>query len=131
MDGELFKICAIAVLCAVVGAVLGRAVGGMAVAIKLAGLALVLGGGIAILGEIVAEINALGVDGSVARYSALMLKGLGVAVLCRVCSDICRDCGEQTVASAVESAGKLSMLLLAMPLIGEMVEVASELLEKL
>lgn len=128
---ELLRLCGIAVLCAVMGAVLGRAVGGTAVAVRLAGLCLVIGGGVSVLGEVVSALGELGVGESVSEYSALMLRGLGLAVLCRVCSDVCRDCGEPTVASAVETAGKLSILLLAMPTVSDIVAAAGELMEKI
>ena len=129
-DMDIFEICAVAVLCAVVGAVIGKAVGGVSVAIRLGGLALVLGAAISLLGEVVESVRGLSFGGDFARYTEIMLKGLGIAALCRICSDVCRDCGENTVASAVESAGKLSMVILAMPMVAELAEYAVELIQK-
>lgn len=128
---EILKICGVAVLCAVAGAVIGNTVGGIQTAIKLAGLALAFGGAVAILGEVVGELESLGIGSQTAEYVTLMLRGLGIAVLCRICSDVCRDCGQGTVASAVESAGKLFMILLAMPLVGDILEYANTLLDKI
>ncbi len=128
---EILKICGVAVLCAVAGAVLGNAVGGISTAIRLAGLALVFGGVVAILTEVVSGIAELGVGAETAEYVSLMLRGLGIAVLCRICSDVCRDCGQSTVASAVESAGKLCMILLALPLVNDILGYADTLLDKI
>ena len=102
----------------------------MAVAIKLGGLCLTLGAVIVLLGEVVDGISGIDIGGSMGRYTEIMLKGLGISVLCRICSDVCRDCGENTVAAAVESAGRLTMVVLPLPLASELVEYAVELIEK-
>jgi stage III sporulation protein AD len=127
---DIFKICGVAILCAVLGAVLGRAVGGVSVAVRLAGLCLILGAAVSFAGELRAGIDELGVIGGAHTYIELMMKALGVAVLCRICSDVCRDCGETGIAAAVESAGKLSVVLLALPVLGDLVEYAKMLAEK-
>lgn len=131
MEGEVLKICALAILCGIVGAILGRAVGGMSAAIKIAGLMAVFGGVLGLLGTAVDFVNALGLDEVAAEYSSLMLRGLGIAVLCRICSDVCRDCGESTVSLAVESAGKLGMIILALPAVTDIISLAEELLDKM
>ena len=64
-------------------------------------------------------------------YGEIMLKGLGIAVLCRICSDICRDCGEPTAAAGVESAGKIGLLILALPAVGEVLEQVYGLIDSL
>lgn len=131
MEAEILKICASAVLCCVVGAVLGHAVGGLSAAIRIGGLALVFGGVIALLGDVTDAIRALGAGEATAEYTELMLRGLGIAVLCRLCSDVCRDCGQASVALAVESAGKIVMVLLAIPTVTDIFAVAAELLEEI
>lgn len=131
MEAEILKLCAVAVLCAVVGAVLGHSVGGMSAAIKLGGLALVFGGVLALLGEVVSELSAIGISGSAAEYMTLMLRGLGISVLCRICSDVCRDCGQVSVGLAVESAGKIVLVLLALPAVSDVIGIAEELLSKI
>ena len=131
MENEILKICACAVLCAIVGAVIGRNVGGVSTALRISGLAAVFGGVIGLLGTAVELLWGLGIDGMAAEYATLMLKGLGIAVLCRICADICKDCGEPTVALAVESAGKLGIIIIAMPCVADIIALADELLEGL
>ncbi|MBR4013176.1 MAG: hypothetical protein IKJ00_02665 [Clostridia bacterium] len=128
---DIWEICALAVLCAAVGAIIGNMAGGLNVAVKLAGLALALGGVVGILGEVVRAVGELSFGGEFSEYASLMMKGVGIATLCRVCSDVCRDCGQSTVASAVESAGKLTMILLSMPIVADLLQYANELLEKI
>ena len=131
MESEILKICACAVLCGIVGAVVGKNVGGVSTALRIAGLAAVFGGVVALLGTAVELLLGLGIDGMAAEYATLMLRGLGIAVLCRICSDICKDCGEPTVALAVESAGKLGIIIIAMPCVADIIGLAHELLEEL
>ena len=123
------KVCALSVLCAVVGAVIGGISGSMSRVIKLAGLALVLGAGMGILGEVITSVVHISTGFDADEYFSVLLKGLAIATLCRVCCDVCHDCGETTVASAVESAGKLSLVLLALPLVSKLCDVAKELLQ--
>ncbi len=131
MESEILKICACALLCGIACAVLGKASGGMSVGIRIAGLALVFGGIVGLIGTVLELIGDLGIDGGAAVYTSIMLRGLGIAVLCRLCSDICRDCGEASIALAVESAGKLASVILAMPAVSEIIEVARTLSEKI
>ncbi len=131
MDMDIFKICGIAVLCSVVGAVLGRTLGGMATALKMAGLCLVLGGAVALTGEITEQVSLLTGIERTADYVSVMTKALGITVLCRICSDVCRDCGDASLASAVESVGKLTLVALALPMIWGLAEHAVALAEGL
>ena len=131
MQMDIFRICGVAILCAVLGAVLGRALGGTAVAVRLAGLCLILGAAVSVAEDITEQIAAWGADVGAYSYIELMLKALGVAVLCRICSDVCRDCGEAGIAASVESVGKLSIVLLAMPAVGELIEYAKMLADRI
>ena len=61
-------------------------------------------------------------------YAALLVKALGIAILTQCASDICRDAGESGVANGVELAGKAEILLLCLPLLGEIFASVKELL---
>lgn len=58
---------------------------------------------------------------------SVMIKALGIAVGCQLTADVCRDCGENTSASRVELAGKIGIMLLALPLVRDIVQIAGEL----
>ncbi len=49
-------------------------------------------------------------------YFVILCKALGIAYLTQLGSDICRDCGEAAIASAVELCGRISLVALALPL---------------
>ena len=69
-------------------------------------------------------------NGSVtAQYLETILKGLGIVILTQISSDICRDSGEGTLASHIETVGKVELLLLCIPLIRQILSIAQKLLD--
>ena len=74
-------------------------------------------------------LNTLGSQTGASPYIETILKGLGIVILTQVSSDICRDSGEGTLASHIETVGKLELLLLCIPLIEEVLATAKKLLE--
>ena len=68
-------------------------------------------------------------DGNVTSYVAVMLKGFGVAVISHVCATVCKDLGKATLADLVETAGKLEIFVLCLPLISDILQTAAALLE--
>ncbi len=69
-------------------------------------------------------INEFVADTPLAKYSSTLLKALGVALAVEICSDMCRDAGEPTLASRLEMIGKAELLLLALPLVSELIGIA-------
>ena len=55
-----------------------------------------------------------------------LIKAVGITILTRTTADICRENGSQSVASQVELCGRLSILITALPLYGELVRTAAE-----
>lgn len=83
---------------------------------------------IAMSAPLVAYIRTLTEDAGVPGYAEFLLKALGLTVLTQCCAELCRESGEGGVANGVEIAGKVEILLLALPLIGEILSAARELL---
>ena len=74
-------------------------------------------------------ITTLAGGAEASSYIEIILKGLGIVILTQICADICRDSGEGTLASNIETVGKLELLLLSSPLIEEILATAKTLLE--
>lgn len=55
-------------------------------------------------------------------YLLILMKMTGTAYVCEFASNLCKDAGCQTIASQVEMIGKLSMLLLSMPIVTALTE---------
>ena len=74
-------------------------------------------------------ITDLGNGSGTAQYLETILKGLGIVILTQICSDVCRDSGEGTLATHIETVGKVELLLLCIPLIEKILATATKLLE--
>lgn len=61
-------------------------------------------------------------------YMAMILKMIGITYVAEFASNICKDCGYQTVAGQIELFAKLSILVLGMPVIVAFMETIGELL---
>ena len=66
-------------------------------------------------------------DSPAAGGITVMIKALGIALFSQITAEICKECGETVFASRVELAAKINILLLALPLIKEIVVIAGEL----
>lgn len=58
----------------------------------------------------------------------ILVKSLGVCLLVQFTADVCRDAGENGLAARAELAGKVALLLLALPLFRQIASLALELM---
>lgn len=96
------------------------------IAITVTSLGLILsmtGTVISYLTDLTATTDALTGDGW-----QLLLKALGIAFLTETAASVCRDSGEAGLATWVETAGKLEILLLSFPLIRTVLDTVALLL---
>lgn len=61
-------------------------------------------------------------------YVSVVLKAVGIAYLASIGAELSRDAGEDAVAAVVELAGKVSILLLALPVVAAILDVLVRLL---
>ncbi len=80
--------------------------------------------------EVISFINGRLLSESPAAESLwpVMLKALGISFVTEIAAGVCRDSGEGTLALWVESAGKMFLLILALPLVEEVLKVSGTLL---
>lgn len=67
-------------------------------------------------------------DGAKAEYVQILFKALGLCFITQIACDACRDLGETAIASKVETAGKLSVLLVSLPLFEKILGIAGGLI---
>ena len=103
--------------------------GEMAVSISLCVSVLLVGLSLAVFGPIFDFLNTLVIPGSENRVN-LLLKAVGVSLVASTASDVCRDCGETAIASKVELFGKCEILLLSLPLLKEITELVTLILQE-
>lgn len=70
-------------------------------------------------------VRALLDRAAISSDTALVLvKSLGVCLITQFTADVCRDAGESGLASRAEFAGKVALLLLALPLFQQIASLA-------
>lgn len=78
-----------------------------------------------LIGEIKYIFNQAQVD---EQYLKILFKGVGICYITRLASDFCKDCSENSLASQVQLAGRIALLIVSMPLFNAFVDVIKTLL---
>lgn len=123
------QVAALAVISAICAAVVKKQLPDMALVLTLGGVTLIL---LLALGAFRPIRELLDVLADRAGLSPAVLspviKTVGVALLTRVSAELCRDAGENGLASAVEIAGGACALLVCLPLFEAVVQMILDLL---
>lgn len=76
--------------------------------------------------ELVNELNeAAGTD---MAYLAIVLKAAAACYVTQLASDCCRDSGETAIASRIDFAGRIAVLLISVPLFESLLELIKDLI---
>ena len=62
------------------------------------------------------------------EYGLILFKALGICLITQLASDACKDAGEAALASKADLAGKVTLLVLALPLFQKIGELAVSLI---
>ena len=62
-------------------------------------------------------------------YFSLMLKAVAISLSCRMSAEICRNCGENALASGVELAGKFGIVIISLPLVKQLLDIAKDMIQ--
>lgn len=65
---------------------------------------------------------------AVSEYGGVLIKCLGICLISQAACDACTDAGETALAGKAELAGKIAMLLAALPLFDDILGVVEKLL---
>lgn len=73
------------------------------------------------------ELSALsGING---KNFEVLFKCAGICIVTKTASELCTDCGQGSIASKVEFAGKMLILASAIPLFSEIIEIIKTFIE--
>ena len=100
------------------------------IAIMIAAAGLIFFRIISGISEIFSAISTIssGVE-SAASYIKLMLKVLGIVLITQFIADLCRDSGENALAGQTETAAKIIVITMILPLFESVVGIISGLLQ--
>ncbi len=61
-------------------------------------------------------------------YGSVLLKALAICYITQLASDCCSDAGEKAIASKLEMAGKIAIVVISLPLFQSLVNVVTGLI---
>lgn len=126
--GVIGQIAAAAVVGTICAAVVKKQAPDIALVVTLCAVSLILSTAAAVLEPVRELMDALGEQaGLSAAVLAPVIKTVGIALLTRVCAELCRDANESGIAAAVEIAGGGCALLVCLPLFRAVLELILEL----
>lgn len=84
-------------------------------------------GGVTDIFDLIVDLSAGA--GSAAEYIKLMMKVLGITLISQFAADMCRDAGENSLANQTETAAKIIVVLMVLPLFETVLNIITGLLE--
>lgn len=79
-----------------------------------------------LVSSILTLADGFGID---SKYILISLKAVGIGYMAHFASGVCTDAGESALAAKVELAGKLMILALALPIVGNILLMLQGLLQ--
>ena len=128
MSEYLFKLFALALIAAMLITLFRKWGSDFATLLKVAAGALVAAACVSGIAPIVEYMRSLGEVSLPWETVEGLLRILAVAIVTHICATICRDCGESTLGGYLELGGKVEIIALTLPMIEEIVEVATGIL---
>ena len=121
---EALKLAALCAVCILPVVLLRKKTPEQALLLTIAVLVAAAARCLALAVPLVEELRALlARAGLEEAYLAVLLKTTAAALVTRFCADLCKDGGSQALASAVETAGAVASLAIALPLLKAVVEL--------
>lgn len=125
----VIKLCGIAVIGVCAALIMRAAKSELAIPVGVITCVIILASAISSMYPIVAFAEGLSRENSYSLYFFAVLKALGIGITAQTAADICRDSGEGAVASKLEFAAKVGILLLGLPVVREILSLTQKILE--
>ena len=101
----------------------------MALPVRLAAMLLLLGSGIGLMHPVLERVRALLEAAEAGGYTELILRAVGIGLLAELGASFCRELGEHALADGVLFFGRAEILVLSLPLLDRLVDLAEEMLK--
>ena len=119
---DTVKLCAVGILVTVISVVLQRWNPQFELPVKLSSAILFMGAVLLLAMPLVSYVFGLLEESAASPYATIVMRALGVAVVSETVAGICRESKEASVASYIEMAGRLEILILCLPLMEEILQ---------
>lgn len=101
----------------------------VALPVRLVCSVAVISASLLLYSPVLAHVRSLLAQTGATEYANPLLRGLGIALICELTAFFCKELGEGGLAQGVELFGKMELLLLSLPLMDKILELAKELLQ--
>lgn len=125
---DTWRLCGLAILAAVAFSAVRQMGKDFEVPLRLTAGVIFWGAVVVMARPLMNFIRELTQSGMAGEYAGLAVTAVGIAMLCGICADLCRECRETALATAVETAGRVEILLLCVGPIRDVLEAAEVLL---
>lgn len=122
------KICAIGISTAIICVVIRQYKNEMVIPTRIAGIITLLSITLLIGLPIFEHLADMFDESLPFEYIEIISKALGISYITHIGSEVCKDCGEGNIGSLIETAGKIELLVLCIPLINNIIKLAEGLL---
>lgn len=126
---DSFKICAIGIVFAMVCVLIKNYRGEFLIPTRLASIIIIFGAVTLLISPVIKFINSIMGQTISLEYMEIILKTLAIAYMTQISAEICRECGENSIAFCIETVGKIEIVILSIPLINNIISISRELLE--
>ena len=98
-------------------------------AIGLVSVVILAGYGLREMGKLLEIFETIrSYSGIPKSYFQILLKLIGISFLCVITSNLCKDAGQETIGKQIEFIGKLSILVVSIPIFQSLLETIQKLL---
>ena len=121
---NIVSVCVLGIFAVLGSAALKKYNGELAALMIISAIALMCFTALPVLNKLFDSVNDLTSLANINRgYISTLIKSLGICYITQISVDICKENGSGSIASQIEIAGKLMILLLAVPLYGDLIEM--------
>ena len=124
-----FQVAGVALLAVIILTLLRELRPTLLPSLRLCASVVLIGAGIALLAPIATQIRTLLAASDAGELGGIVMRALGIAMISELAASFCEDMGEQTIARCVSTFGKWEILVLCLPLLDKVLELAKELLQ--
>jgi len=125
----LIRVMAIAVVGSVIGLVVKKSSPEMSLLLTISVAVFALYLAFEVIGGVVGFIRSLAETAGISpAVLGVVLKTVGIAIVTKLTSDICRDAGQSGVAAGVEAAGTITAVYIALPLLESVISMINSLI---
>jgi stage III sporulation protein AD len=125
---NILSVCGIAIMCAIIALAIRRHNGEISVLVSILGCVFIILSVIGATASVFSSVKRIFEMSNVSqRYLYILIKAIGICFISEFCIDCCKDAGENALANNVSIAGKLMVLVAALPLFEEILNFALNL----